>query len=328
MSLKKELLTHVTDLAEQDLITKDELIEAYNKGKKNSPDQDSVFTKKLDIAEILYYLGGAIIFIGITILIGQNWSTLGIITKILATLGTSAAAYLVGTILIREPKTERVSSAFYLISALTMPIGMWIVMNNAGINASSRGSLAIISGLVFATYFISYTVFRKNIFTLFSILFGTWFYYTLTNFMVGDSVYFNTNKFHEYRTLLASLTYVLLGYSFTDTVRAPLKGFLYGFGSLGLLATTFMLGGWSPNQSIFWELMYPFIVFGSLFVSVYIKSKAFLTWGTIFLMLFIFKLTAEYFSDGLGWPLALVIAGLLMIGVGYQSLRIKNKYQL
>jgi len=43
-------------------------------------------------------------------------------------------------------------------------------------------------------------------------------------------------------------------------------------------------------------------------------------------MAYILKITFEYFSSGLGWPLALVIAGLAMIGVGYMSISLKKKY--
>ena len=44
------------------------------------------------------------------------------------------------------------------------------------------------------------------------------------------------------------------------------------------------------------------------------------------LMAYILKITSEYFSSGLGWPLALILAGLAMIGVGYMSISIKKKY--
>jgi len=45
-----------------------------------------------------------------------------------------------------------------------------------------------------------------------------------------------------------------------------------------------------------------------------------------FFLLKFLEITSEYFSTGLGWPLALVIAGLAMIGVGYMSLSLKKKY--
>jgi ABC-type branched-subunit amino acid transport system permease subunit len=72
--------------------------------------------------------------------------------------------------------------------------------------------------------------------------------------------------------------------------------------------------------------VYPLLVFGVIFLSVYVKSKAFLVFGTIFLIAYILKLTSEYFSSGLGWPLALVLAGLAIMAVGYYAVRINKRY--
>jgi hypothetical protein len=181
-----------------------------------------------------------------------------------------------------------------------------------------------------STCLLSYIISRKNVFTLFftlfSILFGTWLFFSLTNWMVYGLPSFNDWKFYMYRIFAAGIVYILMGYSFSKNERAPLSGFLYSFGILGILGSALALGEWKPNQNVFWELIYPGLIWGALFLSVHIKSKAFLTWGTIFLMVYILKITAEYFSTGLGWPLALVIAGLAMIGSGYISISIKNKY--
>ena len=226
----------------------------------------------------------------------------------------------------RNKGTETVGSAFYLISALVTPMGLWVVFDNAGFDASSYGTQSLISGIMLGTYLLSLLVFRKNIFTLFSILFGTWLFFSFTSFMIGGGAYFDNWKFYEYRVLVTGITYMLLGYAFSKNERASLSGFLYGFGILGFLGAALTLGSWKPNQNVFWELIYPGLVFGALFLSVQIKSKAFLTFGTLFLMAYILKITSEYFSSGLGWPLALVIAGLAMIGVGYMSISLKKKY--
>lgn len=324
MATKEEVLQYVRALAEQKVVTRDELTEAYDSG--SGIKQDVVLTKKLGVAEILYYIGGAIVFLGISILLWQNWSTLGFGTKVLATLGAGIAAYFVGLLFSRDERTETAGSAFYLISALVTPIGLWVVFDNAGFDASSYGSQSLIAGIMLGTFLLSLAVFRKNVFTLFSILFGTWLFFSLTSWMVGGAPYFNDWKFYMYRVLVAGVAYILMGYAFSKNERAPLSGFLYGFGILGFLGAALALGEWKPNQNVFWELIYPGLVFGALFLSVHVKSKAFLTWGTLFLMAYILKITSEYFSTGLGWPLALVIAGLAMIGVGYMSLSIKKKY--
>lgn len=323
MATKEEILQYIRKLAEQKVISRNELIEAFDSG--SHVKQDIAYTKKFGVAEILYYIGGAIVFLGILILLWQNWSTLGFATKVLATLGSGIAAYFVGLIFSRNERTETLDVAFYLISALVTPIGLWIIFDNAGFDTSSYALQSLISGILLLTYLLSLFVLRKNIFALFSILFGTWLFFSLTGWMAGGAS-LNDFGLYMYSVLVVGIAYILMGYSFSKSMRASLSGFLYNFGILGVLGSAFALGGWEPKQNVIWELIYPILVFGALFLSVHIKSSAFLTWGTLFLMAYILKITAEYFSTGLGWPLALVIAGLAMIGAGYMFFSIKKKY--
>lgn len=324
MITKEEALAYIRTVAQQKVITREELDQAYDSS--SGVKTDVVLTKKLGVSEILYYIGGAVVFLGISILLQQNWSTLSYATKVLSTLGAGVAAYFVGVLFSRDPRTETAGTAFYLISALIIPIGLFVVFDNAGFDISSSGSQSLISGILFCMYILSYFVFRKNVFTLFSILFGTWFFFSITSLMVGSAPYFDDWKFYQYRVLIAGLTYMLLGHAFSKNERVSLSNFLYGFGIFGFLGAALTLGGWEPNQNVFWELIYPGLIFAALFLSIHIKSKSFLTWGTIFLMAYILKITSEYFSSGLGWPLALVLAGLAMIGAGYMSISLKKKY--
>lgn len=320
---KEEVLGYIQELAKEKAITKQEIIKAFDSGGGATAE---ALNKNLNIAQILYYIGGGIVFLGIAILVGQNWSTLGFLTKLLATLGFGIAAYFAGLLFSRDKRTELVGSAFYLISALVTPIGIWVVFDNVGYR-NSIGLQALISGIMFLTYLFSLFVSKKNIIILFNILFGTWFFFSLTSWIIDVNQILITEKFDFYRILVTGIAYMLIGYSFSKSdERSSLSGFLYGFGILGFLGSALALGNWEPNQNIFWELIYPFLVFGALFLSVTIKSRAFLTWGTIFLMGYILKITGEYFSNSLGWPLALVICGLAMIGVGYMSFSIRKKY--
>jgi len=92
------------------------------------------------------------------------------------------------------------------------------------------------------------------------------------------------------------------------------------------LGSALALGGWSPDQNIFWELIYPILIFGILLLSVRVSSKSLYVWGILFLMAYVMKITDEYFSSGLGWPLVLVIAGLAMIAIGYGAFAVNKKY--
>lgn len=338
MAEKNEILEYITKLAEQKVVTKDELNAAYDAGCEiktvlvppatavTEPAASSISGKRVGIAEILYYIGAAIVFLGIVILVAQNWKTLGFGPRVLATMGGGLAAYSVGLIFSRDERLETAAPAFFLISALIMPVGLYVIFDNAGIRVSSYGYQSLISGILFATYLASFFVFRKSIFVLFSILYGTWLFFSLTSYLLVKGPQFDEQDFYMYRALFAGISYMLLGHAFSKTRYSAISGLLNNFGLLGFLGAALALGGEKPRQNVFWELIYPGLVFGILFLSVHLKSKAYLVWGTIFLMLYLLKITSEYFTKGFGWPLALVMLGLSLIGVGYMSVSIKRKY--
>ena len=322
MVTKEEVLQSIKELASQNYIKKEEILSAFNQGVKLD---ESATNKKLGIAEILYYIGGAVVFFGIAILIGQNWNTLNTLTKILSTLGSAVVAYFVAVLFGTRKKSEKIGLAFHLIAALVMPMGLYVTFHEAGFNINSSGMQSLISIILLGVYLLSLIVFRRDIFILFSVIFGTWLFFSFTNLMVSDNPVWGMDFFY-YRALIVGLAYMFLGYYFSKSNRSSLTGFLYGFGILGFLGAAMALGGWKPDQKLFWELIFPVLIFGALFSSVYLKSKAFLTFGTIFLMAYIAKITAEYFSGSMGWPLSLVVIGLLMIASGYLFIYMKNKY--
>ncbi|OGY09669.1 MAG: hypothetical protein A2782_03025 [Candidatus Blackburnbacteria bacterium RIFCSPHIGHO2_01_FULL_43_15b] len=323
---KEDLILKIQEMSSAGEITKEEIVEAYGHGQLATPKiHDTVPAKKLTISEILYYIGGAIVFAGIAILVFQNWETLPSLSKVLITLGSSVVAYVVGALLARDFKTDPIGHAFLLIAALTSPIGLFVTFDTAGLDLASRYVQTLIPAILFVTFLFSFFALKKSLLLLFLIIFGTWFYFSLTSLIFANQAVFSV-KFFEYRSLVVGISYILLGYTLANTPRHSLSGFLYGFGVLAFLGSIFALGGWSPSQNIFWELLFPFAVFGAIFASIYLKSKSFLVFGTIYLMAYVLKITVEYFSEGLGWPISLMLAGLGLIGIGYLSFYINSRY--
>ena len=321
---KDELLKQIRSGAAQRLVTREEVAVAYDAG-ASVKTTDVTERRQATISDVLYYVGGAIVFLGISVLIWQHWSKLNDATKILATLGSGIAAYLAGVFLSRNERLEVASRAFYFISALVSPLGLYVTFDVAGLDAGSHGIQSLISGILLLTFLLSYFIDRKTVFTIFNIIFGTWLFFSFTSFLVGSNPYF-TWKFSAYRVLCTGLVYASLGYYFSQSDKRALTGALYGFGVLSFLGAALALGDWKPNQSAFWELAFPGLVFGVMFLSVQLKSKSFLTFGSMYLMAYILKITAEYFTDSLGWPLALVLTGLALIAIGYLHFNLKSKY--
>ncbi|MDP2922372.1 MAG: hypothetical protein Q8O30_01445 [Candidatus Omnitrophota bacterium] len=319
---KEDLLRQIKEAAAQKFITKEEIVSAYDAGV--CPVSGETKNNK-SIAEIISYIGGTIVVLGIAIFIGQHWTALNTATRILVTFGSGIAAYITGAIFSRYDKFNLPAQAFFLISALTVPVGISIAFDNAGWNVGDPTAQSLISGILFFSYFLSYFAFKKNIFTIFNIIFGTWLFFSFTDFILKGS-FTHHWKVNEYRMLAIGLSYVLLGYHFSQVQRNALAKWLYAIGVLMFLGAALALGGWSPKQDIIWELLFPGICFGVMFLSVYLKSRSFLVFGALFLIAYFLKITAEYFAKSLGWPLALVLLGLTLILVGYFSFYLNKKY--
>lgn len=320
---KKDLLKHIQSLASQKAITKDELISAFDAGISGDVPEEG--SHQAGISHILYYIGGAIVFIGISVLIWQHWTALNSATKILSTLGAGIASYITAVFFSREKRLEIVSGAFYFISALVMPLGLHVTFRIAGFDTGNYAVQSAVSGILLATFFLSYLANRKAVFTLFNVIFGTWLFFSFTSFLVGGRPGFGW-EFSAYRVLCVGLMYGLLGYHYAETPYRALTGALYGFGVFCFLGAALVLGEWRPHQNWLWELAFPGLAFGVIFLSVYLKSKAFLTFGSLYLIAYIFKITGEYFAESLGWPLVLVLTGLGLIAIGYLHFNLRKKY--
>lgn len=317
---KQLLLNGIETAAKENSVSRKEILAAFDRGGPKGSSGAHV-----NLSDVLYYIGGAVVFIGIAVLVFQNWDSLNSITKIIVTFGSGLAAYVMGLALGREEKLEKMGNAFYFLSAILMPLGLFVIFDERGYDMTA-GVNTVISGLLFAMFVASFFAMKKDVFLLFSILFGTWAFFALVNYLVTDVSFIEEWRFEAYQVLFAGLSYALLGYYFDQNGRSEYTGFLYGFGALGFLGAGLALGGWSPDQSVLWELLFPGLVFGVIFLSIALKAKSFLIFGSIFLMVYILKITAEYFTEGLGWPLALILAGFALIGVGYLSFHLNRTY--
>lgn len=317
------MLSEITRQVQSGQLTKADLEAAVNLGGANA----DVLSHRFNLSEILYYIGGGIVFLGICVLSYQNWDWFGSFLRIFITLGSTIAAFLIAVVLSRYPNLTKVSQAFFLISGLLAPLGLNVTLKESGVIIDQDGVQILIYAILSGIYLTAFKIFRQSILLFFGIVFCTGLYHYIINILVANNFdSSNQDKIWEYRILTIGMGYLLLGYYLSKTSQAALRGIMYGFGAVGFLGAAMALGGWTPNQNVFWELIYPLLVFGLIYLSVPTKSKALLTFGTLFLIGYVIKITNEYFTSGLGWPLALVLCGFAIMGIGYYAVRFNKKY--
>jgi hypothetical protein len=323
---KISLLKEISLSVARNEMTKQELLAAYEKGKTDVSNMSEAGFFRIDLSSILYYLGGAIVFLGISIFIGKNWSALNPISRLLVTLGVGVIAYFLAVYFTTTRRFERISHAFYLIAALILPLGIYTIFDNAGLDPVSYQNQAINALVLAATFYFSYWQFRKNVLLLFAILFSTWLYFDVVGWFYTTMMNSKPEDFVTYSLLLAGIIYIATGYMLVNTGARVLTGFLYSFGIIGVLLAGICLTGWKPEQNHYWEVIFPFMTFASFIMSIKLESRSFLVFGTIFIIAYILKMADEYYTGGPMGPLLLVIIGLLLIAIGYGAVRLNNKY--
>jgi hypothetical protein len=321
---KQKLLQELASLVDSGELTESEVLEAIGAQQEPSVATGSNLTSRL--SAVLYFIGGGVVFLGLVFLIAQEWRHFGTEMKIFVTLGSGIAAFVVGVLFSQQERLGAAGPAFFLISAMLIPTGLLVTYDEAGINVDQLSAQIQIASILFAVYLGAYSVIRKNVLLVFAFIFGSWLFFAITDYMVVGAPMIDDWSFINYRILFAGLAYMLLGYSFVGTDREDLTGWLYTFGVFGFLGAAFALGEWKPNQSLFWEAIYPGLVFGIIFLSTHLKSRIFLIFGSLALGAYLSKITAEYFSDSLGWAFSLVIVGFLLMGVAYLAVRLNRRY--
>ena len=318
---KQRVLESVSALAAAGDLNEAELTAAY----RNGAGGESI-DRQTRYSTVLYFIGGGVVVIGLVALIAQVWDDLGSVMHVAVTLGSGIAAFTTGVFLSRRRWLGAAGPAFFLVAALVLPFGMAVTLDEAGLQPEQFLWQSLVSVVLMGAFTAAYLLFRSNSLLLYATAFATWAFFAVTGWIAGPNPGINDLEFFEYRALAVGLSYLLLAFAFADTPRRALSGVFYGLGAMTFLGAAFALGGWAPSQNGFWELVFPGLVFAVLYASVHLKSKALLTFGSLFLASYLVKITSEYFSDSLGWPLALVISGMMLMGVGFLTFRLKRRY--
>jgi hypothetical protein len=319
---KSQLLTFIRDMARAGILSRNEVNRAFDEGAGSTVvGQDKTMMKRnINIAQVLYTIGGLVVLLGIIVLIVQNWEGLPGIAHIAVTLGASIALYISAALLNARDSSKPISRVFYVLSMILLPLGLAVTFDEAGLNVSGFTLNWIIAAITFVVAMASFYVYRWSMFLIFSALSATWFYYAFLGQIIDNNPALYGYDMYQYLTMALGIGYLCVAYFFEkNTNRQSLASLFYAAGLIAFLGSALALSG-------FWELIYIGFVFIVIMMSVYIRSRIFLRIGALFLMAYILKITGKYFADSLSWPLALVLAGLMLIGVGYLTYYLNKKY--
>ena len=114
---------------------------------------------------------------------------------------------------------------------------------------------------------------------------------------------------------------ICIAYALQQSRHLAIASFWYFLGAVLLMWSVFETVENTP-----FELLYLGLSALLIFVSTTVRSRALLTVSTLSMLVYIGYYTAEHFANTLGWPIALVVIGVALIGISSMAVKLNNKY--
>ena len=261
---------------------------------------------------VLAALGGILVLAGISVLVAFNWDAFNSAARIIITLGTGIAVFVMALLAMRDARYRATRTPLFLVAAALQPTGMLVTMDELFGGGDWRYAVLITAGVMLLQQGAVFWQYRT------AVLLSTTVIFSLGFLGVG----------FELLDVSEDLIAVVLG--------AGLVGLSMGTGSTAyrptlalwyVVGTVAFYGGlFSALENSPFDLLFAAVACGGLVLSTYVHSRIMLFGSTIALLIFIGYFTERYFVDSIGWPVALIMLGLILVGLSMLAVRLDRRH--
>lgn len=307
MSLKDDVLQDIVALMQHNKITLAEVSRALDDASMQmSAAPASVLSK------LFGYIGGIFVFAGIGVFISMYWDDFSSASRVIVTLGTGLIAFVMGLICLSEQKYERVATPLFLIASVLQPTGIMVMLDEYSSGGDVRHGLLFMAAYMLVQQGATFWAKQRTVLAFSAIIFGCIFFANLFDLWDLDEKLIGT---------VIGSSLLCLAFAIQRSKHMAIAPFWYFVGAVLLLWSIFE---WVEG-SLF-EPIYLGMTAFMIFLSTFVRSRTLLLVGTLAMLIYIGYYTAEHFANAVGWPIALVIIGIALIGLSALAIRLNNQY--
>ena len=307
MSTKEDALHDIVSLAKHNKITLDEI--------KHAMEAAPVLASKPSanvLSKLFGYIGGIFVFAGIGVFTSMYWDDFGSAARVIVTLGTGFMAFIMALVCLYDKKYERAATPLFLIAALLQPTGIFVMLQEYSSGGDARHGILFMAAFMLIQQVATFWAKRRTVLAFSAILFGCIFFTTLFDL-------WDLNE--KLIGMVIGSSILCVAYALNQSRHLAIAPFWYFVGSIILMWSVFEAVENTP-----FELIYLGLAALLIFLSTYVRSRTLLLVGTLAMLVYIGYYTAKHFANTLGWPIALVIIGIALIGMSSLAVRLNNKY--
>lgn len=307
METKDQAISKIHEIARQYGLTLTDLEAAFTELDNGSPEPSSSL-----LGRILGYLGGIFIFAGLSVFISMNWETMNTAARIIITLGSGLAVFIMALVASADERYTRLKTPLFLIAAALQPTGILVAIDEFSSAGDWHFAVMITAGIM---AFQQATVFwqkRETTLLFTSLLFTLWFFGVTLDLVNVDE---------EFIALILGASTLSFCVGLERTPYRGLNSFWYLAGSAMFYHGLFE---WVEHTVV--ELVFLALACGGIFLSTWVRSRTLLLTSTLAILAYIGYFSYEHFQDSLGWPLVLVMLGVVFIALSAVAMRINRRY--
>ncbi len=307
MSLKEDALQDIVSLVRHHQITLEEIALALKASESGLEKQPASILSKL-----FGYIGGIFVFAGIGVFISMYWDDFGSAARVIVTLGVGLIAFLMGLVCLADQKYERAATPLFLMSSLLQPTGILVMLQEYSSGGDARHGLIFMAAYMLIQQGSVFWAKQRSVLAFSAILFGCVFFANLFDVMdISEKLI----------GLVIGTSLLFVAYALNQSKHIAIAAFWYFVGSVIQLWSIFDL---VKNSAL--EPVYLGMSALMIFMSTYVRSRTLLLVGTLSMLCYIGYYTAKHFANAVGWPIALVLIGIALIGLSSLAVKLNNKY--
>jgi hypothetical protein len=298
-----------------------QILEIARKHNLNLADIETAFRTELNdsaesstnlLGRILGYLGGIFIFAGISIYTALNWDVMNTAARIIITLGSGLTVFVMALVASGDERYTRVKTPLYLIAAVLQPVGILVAIDEFSSGGDWHYAVLLTAAIMVIQQAAVFWQKRDTTLLFTTLLFALWFLAVALDLLNVDE---------EFIALILGFSTVSFCIGLERTPNRGMNPFWYLFGSV-----SFFFGLFELVEHTQVELVFLAVACGGVVLSTWVRSRTLLFVSTVAILAYIGYFTSEHFQDSLGWPLVLIILGLVFIVLSSVAVRINKRY--
>lgn len=154
--------------------------------KKNKKESERGLSKGDMMLRLFAYVGGALIFAGLSVFIEMIWDDIGPFSRVLITLGTGFVAYICGVVFALDKRFEKVATPAFILAFIMQPTGLFVLLDQyfPGDNAA-LGGMVVFAPLAIQQL-LTFMRFRFSSLLLYSLLYLLGFAFSFVEYFDID----------------------------------------------------------------------------------------------------------------------------------------------